>query len=78
MWTILFLVAAAFVVLWVVSSQRATVSVKSEDRMVALNLEPGSSYEQRTNHFQMTPVDMGPISGSETPFRVNLYNAYMD
>lgn len=35
-----------------------------------------SSYAQRTNHLPPTPVDMGPIPGLETPFRVNMYNSY--
>ncbi len=35
-----------------------------------------SSYEQRTNHVIPTPVQMGPIPGLETPFRVNMHNSY--
>lgn len=78
MWTILFLLTGVLAIWWVITSRRRVLTVTPEEKMVALNLEPGSSYEQRTNHFQMTPIDMGPISGSETPFRVNLYNAYME
>jgi len=36
-----------------------------------------SSYDQETNHFKMTPSPQEPIQGSETPFRVNMYNSYM-
>jgi flagellar basal body-associated protein FliL len=77
MWTILFLIVGVAVVAWVITTSRRTASISRETKMVAMNLEPASSYEQKTNHFQMTPVDMGPIAGSETPFRVNMYNAYM-
>lgn len=36
-----------------------------------------SSYAQQTNHFQMTPSPAEPISGQETPFRVNMFNSHM-
>lgn len=78
MWAVIFLVLAVALVSSILIRRTPNVAVSPEARMVGLNLEPGSSYEQKTNHFQMTPVDMGPVSGSETPFRVNLYNAYME
>ena len=77
MWTIVFLIVGVAVVAWVITASRRKASISPETKRIAMNLEPASSYEQKTNHFQMTPVDMGPIEGSETPFRVNLYNAYM-
>jgi hypothetical protein len=77
MWTILFLIIGVAVVAWVITASRRTVSASRETKMVAMNIEPASSYEQKTNHFQMNPVDMGPIEGTESPYRVNLYNAYM-
>lgn len=36
-----------------------------------------SSYAQRTNHFPPASVDMGPIHGFESPFRVNQFMAYI-
>lgn len=36
-----------------------------------------SSYDQQTNHMNPSPFSMGPILGSETPFRVNQYTAYV-
>jgi hypothetical protein len=36
-----------------------------------------SSYDQRTNHMDPSPFSMGPISGMQTPFRVNAYTAYV-
>lgn len=35
-----------------------------------------SSYAQETNHFKMTPREPEPIHGTETPFRVNMYNSF--
>lgn len=37
-----------------------------------------SSYAQETNHFKLTPPPPEPISGSQTPFRVNMFTAYME
>jgi hypothetical protein len=36
-----------------------------------------SSYAQVTNHADPTPYSMGPITGIETPFRVNQYTSYV-
>ena len=79
MWTILFLVLALVVVFWVVSQKMPAhpPPEKREARMMALDLEPASSYAQKTNHYPATPVDMGTIPGFETPFRVNMFNSYM-
>jgi hypothetical protein len=35
-----------------------------------------SSYKQETNHFKMQKYKQEPIQGTETPFRVNLYNSF--
>jgi hypothetical protein len=37
-----------------------------------------SSYAQQTNHFQMTPAAAEKLPGQETPFRVNMFNSYME
>ena len=37
-----------------------------------------SSYAQETNHFRPVASLQEPITGLETPFRVNLYNSYME
>lgn len=70
------LLAVAIVAMVLLHYKVHTVPTR-EEKMVIMDLTPASSYEQKTNHFQMTPVDMGPISGTETLFRVNLYNAHM-
>jgi hypothetical protein len=36
-----------------------------------------SSFDQKTNHMDPAPFSMGPILGSETPFQVNAYRAYV-
>lgn len=36
-----------------------------------------SSYAQETNHFKMTPSVPEPIDGTQSPFRVNMFNSYM-
>jgi hypothetical protein len=36
-----------------------------------------SSYDQKTNHMDPAPFSMGPIVGTETPFQVNQYRAYV-
>jgi hypothetical protein len=36
-----------------------------------------SSYAQQTNHMDMSPYSMGPIEGSQSPFQVNQYRAYI-
>lgn len=41
-----------------------------------MNVED-SSYIQDTNHVQHAPYSMGPIVGTETPFRVNQYTSYV-
>jgi hypothetical protein len=78
MWTVVFLVLALAVVFWVLTLKVHPTPPKREENMSALNLEPASSYAQKTNHFPHTPVDMGPISGFESPFRVNMFNAYIE
>ena len=37
-----------------------------------------SSYDQETNHFKPTPMEPEPIEGTQTPFRVNMFNSYMN
>lgn len=40
-------------------------------------LTEDSSYSQQTNHMNPAQVSMGPIAGVESPFRVNMFNAYI-
>ena len=36
-----------------------------------------SSYDQHTNHMDPSPYSMGPVEGTQTPFQVNQYRAYV-
>lgn len=36
-----------------------------------------SSYAQETNHFKPTLPQVEPISGVETPFRVNMFTSFI-
>lgn len=36
-----------------------------------------SSYDQSTNHMDPSPYTMGPMTGTQTPFQVNQYRAYV-
>ena len=78
MWIVIFLVLAVATVLLVLTQFVQTSTPSREQKMVALDTTPASSYRQTTNHFQMTPVNFGAVSGFETPFRVNMYQAYME
>jgi hypothetical protein len=69
----------ASVVLWmVVTKSRPIEPVQREAVMKAMDAEPASSFSQKTNHYPMPSYSMGPISGFETPFRVNAWHAYME
>ena len=77
MWTALLAIFVAAAVVMVVIQQPSLVSPTRETVMAKMDAEPASSYAQTTNHYPMTPVDMGPIAGFETPFRVNMYKSHM-
>lgn len=51
--------------------------VGSHKQMTSTFVEhSSSSYEQKTNHFQMPSYDAGPIQGSESPYKVNQWMSY--
>jgi hypothetical protein len=74
---VIMLLLAFVMVIVVALHYKVRTNPSREQRMVSMDLTPASSYDQRTNHLPSTPVDMGPIAGTETSFRVNAYNAYM-
>jgi len=76
MWNILFMSVAVLLLLWFLLS-RTTAPTSKEQRMHKMDAVSASSYEQSTNHLQASKVDMGPIAGFESPFRVNMYQAYI-
>jgi hypothetical protein len=77
MWPVVFLVLAIISVFWVLTRKVNPPPSTREEHISTLDLEPASSYAQKTNHFPQTPVNMGEIGGFETPFRVNMFHAYM-
>lgn len=62
--------AVAILCIILVLARKTSVSTDTETKRVP------SSYDQKTNHFVMPPVDMGPIQGSESPFQVNQWLSY--
>lgn len=76
MWTVLIPAVAILLILWFTISQTTSAPSK-EQRMNQMDAVSASSYEQTTNHLQSSKLDMGPISGFESPFRVNLYQSYI-
>lgn len=77
-WTILGLVLAALAIWYVLPKSKETFVPEFLDNS---NVErtadrSGSSYVQETNHFKMTPSNPEPVPGTETPFRVNMYNSF--
>ena len=77
MWTILLSVLAILLILWFTLSRTSAVATK-EQRMNHMDAVSASSYLQKTNDLPTSKVSMGPISGFETPFRVNMYQAYIE
>lgn len=74
MWTIILGLVVAGALVWLaVSRSSHTVA-----RTVTMKQEPASSYEQKTNHLPTPRYDMGPVPGVESPFRVNMYQAYIE
>ena len=76
MWSLLLSSIAILLILWFAIS-RTSVAPTKEQRMHTMDAVPASSFMQETNHLQSSKVDMGPLSGFESPFRVNLYQAYI-
>jgi hypothetical protein len=76
MWTLLLSTIIILLILWFALSRTSAAPTK-EQRLNTMDAVSASSYLQQTNHLESSKVDMGPISGFETPFRVNMYQAYI-
>jgi hypothetical protein len=75
------LIVAIAVVYFVLSKYRKESFVPEfldQGNVKKTNLTSKSSYAQETNHFKPTPMEPEPISGVQTPFRVNMFNSYMN
>jgi hypothetical protein len=77
-WIILGLVLAIVAVVYSLSKSKETFVPEFLDQgnVERTAEKSGSSYAQETNHFKMTRPEPEPISGTETPFRVNMYNSF--
>lgn len=75
------LLAAAGLTWYVLSKYRRETFVpefldQGNVKKTASNMK--SSYAQETNHFRPSSKIDDPITGRETPFRVNMFNSYMN
>lgn len=73
------LILAGILLVWKLSSQKETFVAEFVDHTNARRTAEtsSSSYAQQTNHVVPTPYPQEPITGMETPFRVNMFNSYM-
>ena len=74
------LIVAGILLVWYLTSRTQETFVPEflDQSNVKRTAETSSSsYAQQTNHVKPTPMQMEPIPGMETPFRVNMYNSFM-
>jgi ribosome maturation protein Sdo1 len=78
-WAFVALLAAIVVVGYVLTTSKEgfVPQFLEQGNVKATSDTRQSSYEQKTNHFVMTPSKPEPVPGVETPFRVNMYNSFM-
>lgn len=78
-WQAFAVVAGLLIAYYVVTRSRETFEPEFLDKgnvERTVNTER-SSYAQQTNHFPVSHAIPEPVAGTQTPFRVNMYNAYM-
>jgi len=78
MWTLIIVLVVAGALVWLAVSSRSAQTVVRDKAMLQQQQESASSYEQTTNHFPRPSYDLGPVAGVESPFRVNMYQAYIE
>lgn len=70
--TLLVMVVAILLIVYLLSSVAGSmVYSDTTERSTS-----ASSYEQKTNHFPRDSYDLGPIQGSESPYKVNQWLSY--
>jgi hypothetical protein len=71
--------AIAVVALWFVMKSREGFAAEFVDHTNArlTDSNKDSSYDQKTNHMVMPAGPVVPIQGMESPFRVNMANAFI-
>ena len=79
-WAFLGLLVALGVIMYVLSSYREPFVPEFLDQgnVKQTSKTKSSSYRQETNHFPKSRGPQEPIPGVETPFRVNMYNSFME
>lgn len=79
-WAFLGLLVAVGVILYVLSGYREPFVPEFLDQrgVKQTAITSTSSYAQQTNHLTSPGYIDEPIHGIETPFRVNMVNAYME
>lgn len=79
-WAFLGLLVAVGIILYVLSGYREPFVPEFLDQrgVKKTAMTSTSSYEQQTNHMKPSMYAQDPIPGVETPFRVNLYDSYME
>lgn len=78
--TTVFALIAALLAVWFVIRRKEHFTTEFVDQSPArkTDLTRKSSYAQETNHFKPIPFPEEPLAGVETPFRVNMFNSYME
>jgi hypothetical protein len=75
--SLIILVAIGVIVWFILPNKEHFVPEFLDQGNVKRTMETAtSSYAQETNHFKLTPPAPEPIDGSQTPFRVNMFNSY--
>lgn len=79
-WAFLGLLVAVGVILYVLSGYREPFVPEFLDQrgVKKTAMTSTSSYNQQTNHLTPSKYMQEPIPGVETPFRVNMYDSYIE
>jgi hypothetical protein len=79
-WAFVGILVAVGVILYVLSGYRESFVPEFLDQrgVKKTAITSTSSYAQQTNHLTALPYPQDPIPGVETPFRVNMYDSYME
>ena len=77
---LVFIVAMVVLVFVLLPGRREGFAAEFVDKTAEkkTDLTRVSSYAQETNHFKPVASLEDPVPGLQTPFRVNLYNSYME
>jgi hypothetical protein len=73
-WIVLILVAIG---LYFLFTREGFVDFSDKTQVQRTVATQNSSYAQRTNHMIPPPGPLVPIQGIESPFRVNMFDAYI-